>query len=136
MYEYGLPPSRLLGQVERPHLLAQDFRVEQRFGFDSHLLGKRLVGAGKKPSAFLPGPSTQPRTLNLKAALVPECWKSLLARETREMTLKRLSSGSPWLSFGVIADSDTSIGPFWRCLAWLAGKCRLQVPKSHLRATY
>jgi hypothetical protein len=22
----------------RPHLLAQDFRVEERFGFDSHLL--------------------------------------------------------------------------------------------------
>jgi hypothetical protein len=29
--EFGLPGAHLLRQVERPHLLAQDFRVEERF---------------------------------------------------------------------------------------------------------
>jgi hypothetical protein len=51
--KFGLPDRRLVRETERPHLLAQDLRVEQRFGFDSHLPGKRLGGAGKKPSAFL-----------------------------------------------------------------------------------
>jgi hypothetical protein len=41
------------GYFERPHLLAQDLRVEERFGFDSHLPVDRLCGAGKKPSRFL-----------------------------------------------------------------------------------
>ena len=40
--EFGLPGARLLRQVEGPHLLAQDFRVEERFGFDSHLPGDRV----------------------------------------------------------------------------------------------
>ena len=53
--EFGLPDRRLVREIERPHLLAQDFRVEERFGFDSHLPGKRLCGPGKKPSVFLLG---------------------------------------------------------------------------------
>jgi hypothetical protein len=35
--EFGLPSRRLLRQIERPHLLAQDFRVEERFGFEGYL---------------------------------------------------------------------------------------------------
>jgi hypothetical protein len=34
--------------LERPYLLAQDFRVEERFGFDSHLPRDRISGAGGK----------------------------------------------------------------------------------------
>ena len=34
--ELGLPGRHVLRQVERPHLLAHDFRVEERFGFDGH----------------------------------------------------------------------------------------------------
>jgi hypothetical protein len=52
--EFGLPGGGLLGQIEGPHVLAEDFRVEERFGLDSHLPVKRLCGAGEKPSAFLP----------------------------------------------------------------------------------
>jgi hypothetical protein len=40
--EFGLPGARLLRRVERPHLLAQHFRVEERFGFDSHLPPDRI----------------------------------------------------------------------------------------------
>jgi len=43
---------RALRQIERLHLLAQDLRVEERFGFDSHLPGDRVCGAGKKPGPF------------------------------------------------------------------------------------
>jgi hypothetical protein len=39
--------------LEGPHLLAQDFRVEERFGFDSHLPGKKLCCTGKKPRVFV-----------------------------------------------------------------------------------
>jgi hypothetical protein len=53
MLEFGLPDRRLLRQVERPHLLAQDLRVEERFGFERHLFSGRLCRAGKKPSGFL-----------------------------------------------------------------------------------
>jgi hypothetical protein len=35
------------------HLLAQDFRVEERFGLDSLLPVARLGDAGEKPSAFV-----------------------------------------------------------------------------------
>ena len=42
MLEFGLPGARLLRQIERPDLLAQDFRVEERFGFDGHLPGDRI----------------------------------------------------------------------------------------------
>jgi hypothetical protein len=42
----------LVREGERPHLLAQDFRVEERFGFDSHLPGKRVSGTGKKTKRF------------------------------------------------------------------------------------
>jgi hypothetical protein len=51
--EFGLPGRRLLRDAERPYLLAQDFRVEERFGFDSHLPGDRVCATGKKPSVFL-----------------------------------------------------------------------------------
>jgi hypothetical protein len=34
--------------LERPYLLAQDFRVEERFGFDSHLPGDRVCGSWEK----------------------------------------------------------------------------------------
>ena len=40
--EFGPPNAHLLREVKRPYLLAQDFRVEERFGFDSHLPGRRL----------------------------------------------------------------------------------------------
>jgi hypothetical protein len=30
------------------NLLEKDFRVEERFGFDSHLPGRRLCGTGGK----------------------------------------------------------------------------------------
>jgi hypothetical protein len=46
--EFGLPSRRLLGQIERPPLLAQDLRVEERFGFDSHLPAERVSGHGGK----------------------------------------------------------------------------------------
>ena len=45
---FGLPGVRLLGEHERPHLLAQDFRVKERFGFNSHLPGDRVSGDGGK----------------------------------------------------------------------------------------
>jgi len=35
--EFGLPVPHALRQVESPHLLAEDFRVEERFGFERHL---------------------------------------------------------------------------------------------------
>jgi hypothetical protein len=34
--EFGLPVRHALGQVEGLCLLAQDFRVEERFGFEGH----------------------------------------------------------------------------------------------------
>jgi hypothetical protein len=34
--EFGLPVPHALRQVEGPHLLAEDFRVEERFGFEGH----------------------------------------------------------------------------------------------------
>ena len=40
--EFGLPVPHALRQVESPHLLAEDFRVEERFGFERHLLGDRI----------------------------------------------------------------------------------------------
>jgi hypothetical protein len=60
MLEFGLTGARLFRQIERPHLLAQDFRVEERFGFDSHLPGHRVGGAGEKPSGFLLGLNVGP----------------------------------------------------------------------------
>jgi hypothetical protein len=45
----------LVREIERPHLLAQDFRVEERFGFESHLPGDSVCGRGEKPSGFLTG---------------------------------------------------------------------------------
>ena len=61
--EFGLPGRRLLRQVEGPHLLAQDFRVEERFGFDSHLPGRRLCGAYRKPSVFGPRRKSAPMSI-------------------------------------------------------------------------
>ena len=53
VFEFGLSGGGLLGQDERPHLLAQDFRVEERFGFEGHLPGDSVSGVGRKPSAFV-----------------------------------------------------------------------------------
>jgi hypothetical protein len=53
MLEFGLPVPHALRQVEGPHLLADDLGMEERFGFERHLPGDRVCGAGKKPSAFL-----------------------------------------------------------------------------------
>ena len=50
--EFGLPVPHALRQAEGPHLLADDFRVEERFGFESHLLGDSLCRDGKKPSVL------------------------------------------------------------------------------------
>ena len=49
--EFGLPVRRVLGQAEGPHLLADDLRVEERFGFEGHLFSGSLCRHGKKPSA-------------------------------------------------------------------------------------
>jgi hypothetical protein len=38
--------------LEGLHLLAQDFGVEERFGFDSHLPGKRVCAGWEKPRGF------------------------------------------------------------------------------------
>ena len=40
--EFGLPVPHALWQVEGPHLLAEDFRVEERFRFERHLFSRRL----------------------------------------------------------------------------------------------
>jgi hypothetical protein len=58
MLEFGLPGAGWLRQIERPDLLAQDFRVEERLGFNSHLSDSRLCGAGRKPRAFAQGEAT------------------------------------------------------------------------------
>ena len=50
--EFGLPVRHALRQVEGPHLLAEDFRVEERFGFERHLFSGRLCRDGKKPSVL------------------------------------------------------------------------------------
>jgi hypothetical protein len=42
MLEFRMPGQRLIREIEGPHLLAQDFRVEERFGFDSHLPRDRI----------------------------------------------------------------------------------------------
>ena len=42
----------MLQQIEGPHLLAQDFGVEERFGLDSHLPEERIGVGGEKPSGF------------------------------------------------------------------------------------
>ena len=42
MLEFGLPVRHALRQVEGPHLLAEDFRVEERFRFECHLFSGRL----------------------------------------------------------------------------------------------
>ena len=61
--EFGLPVPHALRQVEGPHLLAQDFRVEERFGFESHwdlrftiyerLAKHKTAVLGKPVSAYL-----------------------------------------------------------------------------------
>ena len=71
MLEFGLPDRHALGQVEGPYLLAEDFRVEERFGFDSHLPGDRVGDAGKKPSAFVVGPNIEHPTTNVE----PRNWR-------------------------------------------------------------
>jgi hypothetical protein len=53
VFELGLPVPEALRQVEGPHLLADDLRVEERFGFERHLFSGSLCRAGKKPSGFL-----------------------------------------------------------------------------------
>src|ERR1035438_3258037 len=40
--EFGQPVPHALRQVEGPHLLADDFRVEERFRFECHLFGGRV----------------------------------------------------------------------------------------------
>src|ERR1035438_1530964 len=51
----GCSGRRCPHQEERPHLLAQDFRVEQRFRFKGHLPLERVCRGGGKPSGFLGG---------------------------------------------------------------------------------
>jgi hypothetical protein len=43
----GLPIPHALRQVEGPHLLADYLRVEERFGFESHLLGDGFTGKAR-----------------------------------------------------------------------------------------
>ena len=59
-WSLGCQSAVVLRQVERPHLLAQDFRVEERFGFEGHLFSGRLCRDGKKPSVFLLGSDREP----------------------------------------------------------------------------
>ena len=67
MLEFGLPDRRLREQAEGPHLLAQDFRVEQWFGFDSHLPGDKVSGDGGKTKRIEPPTSNiQHRTSNIE----------------------------------------------------------------------
>jgi hypothetical protein len=40
----------LLWEIERPHLLAQELRVEERFGFDSYLPGAKVGGQHRTSS--------------------------------------------------------------------------------------
>ena len=40
--EFGLPVPHALRQAEGSHLLADDFRVEERFRFECHLFSGRL----------------------------------------------------------------------------------------------
>ena len=82
--EFGLPVPRLLGQVERPHLLTQDFRVEERFGFDSQLPSNRVCGCGKKPSGFgnIQHPTSnnqhpKPETASARNSATKALWISL-----------------------------------------------------------
>jgi hypothetical protein len=42
----------LLRQIERPHLLAQDFRAEERFGFEGHLPQQRISTDEERPGGF------------------------------------------------------------------------------------
>src|ERR1019366_8328376 len=46
--------------AEGPHLLADDFRVEERFRFKGHLFNGRLCRDGEKPSVFLLGSDREP----------------------------------------------------------------------------
>ncbi len=46
--EFGLPVPHALRQGERPYLLAQDFGVEERFGFERHLPGDKLCAWREK----------------------------------------------------------------------------------------
>ena len=64
-WSLGCQAAVWLREIERPHLLAQDFRVEERFGFDSHLPGDRLCAIGKKPSGFLLDLNVEHRTPNI-----------------------------------------------------------------------
>jgi hypothetical protein len=50
--ELGLPVPRALRQVERPHLLAEDFRVEERFGFEGHWPQQRIGTDDERPRGF------------------------------------------------------------------------------------
>jgi hypothetical protein len=59
---FGLPSARLLRELERPHLLAQELRVKERFGFESHLPADRVFRAGgeTKHDEHRTGNSQQP----------------------------------------------------------------------------
>ncbi len=46
--EFGQPVPRALRQAERAHLLAEDLRVEERFGFEGHLFSGRLWATAQK----------------------------------------------------------------------------------------
>ena len=52
MLEFGLRVRNTLRQAEGPHLLADDFRVEEWFRFKGHLFGGSLCRDGKKPSVL------------------------------------------------------------------------------------
>jgi hypothetical protein len=55
----------LVREGERPHLLAQDFRVEERFGFDGHLPQDRISGRrGKTKKIEHPTSNIQQPTPN------------------------------------------------------------------------
>ena len=50
--EFRLQVRHALRQVEGAHLLADNLGVEERFGFNSHLLCDSLHGSEEKPSAL------------------------------------------------------------------------------------
>jgi hypothetical protein len=52
MPEFGLSVLDMLRQDERPHLLADDLRMKEQFGFESHLSRRRLYREWNKPSGL------------------------------------------------------------------------------------
>ena len=51
--EFGLPLRHMRRKAEGAHLLADDLRVKEWFGFERHLLVERLFPGRQMPSVFI-----------------------------------------------------------------------------------